>query len=208
MIKLPLKLINRFLKINNVEGVYRNDTKHFVISACTYSSNESILGTCLMNNITIFNDKEWIQEQIICVIDLLSFIPIVHETFYVEKDNQYMFSEIDLFNEDGIQIRITNSNSNSITTPLFRLFHFYEYMYETEEYNLLGWSNELISKYESYISKLLNNYILEAGLSQILWRPINDSLLNDYDSKCLIDMKDRLRCEIQKLQNNYPIEFM
>lgn len=190
MLKLPLKLINRFFNILEYRTLL--DTKP------NYDS--SLLGVCLIRSGKEY--KSTIQGLYLYIIDMYNLLPL-GRSYIGEKKELY---EFDYSGVTVGEIIVTEHDPTYLDIHI--PFDSFVYCLLPDD-NLINWSDELRSQYSEYKVDLISSYSINYNLSEacgMVYR--HKPLSNTVNKDTLCKLSTDINNSIKELENKYPIEFI
>lgn len=190
MLRLPLKLINRFFNI----------LEYRTLLDIKLNYDSSLLGVCLIRSGKEY--KSTIQGLYLYIIDMYNLLPL-GRNYIGEKKELY---EFDYSGVTVGEIIVTEHNPTYLDIHI--PFDFFVYCLLPDN-NLINWSDELKSEYNEYKVNLIHNYSIYYNLSEacgIVNR--HKPLSNIINESVLYKLCKDINNSIEELENNYPIEFI
>lgn len=198
MLRIPIRLIERFIEILNIEEMSLLDIK---------SSTD-------LNSIFLLGLIQDVQNRYyIYLIDVINLLLVIQSNEVYCSNN---ILKIDSFDSYGIVLEA--SNETFIWNYGWQDMGYYcaPYKILIERFN---WSGAQSVKYETYIGELYSDYVLRSYYYHILFhlnnKLFNEGLILDYicdNPSSNISLVHRLYLEIyhriQEQQNNYPKKFI
>jgi hypothetical protein len=194
--KLPIKLIERFIEILNIEEMSLLD----------------IRGSKNINTIFLLGlIQDGQNRYYIYLIDVVNILLVLRSEVYCSNN----ILKIDSFDSYGIVLEA--SNETFIGNYGWQDMGYYCAPYILEE--RFNWSGALLYEYETYITKLYSNYVLKSYYYHILFHLNSDLFYEELILEYICDNPSsnislihrlylELYQEIQEQQNNYPKEFI
>jgi hypothetical protein len=193
VLKLPLKLIERFFVIINP------NKRNKLLDVITLQENTKvgIFGVCLVEEgyYQIPNTNEYTGDnQVIYIIDMVTLLPIIHKSFYC-------FIKFISFSSWGGWYRgiglVHKEQKGNVTREVFtyvQLEEFLQALYLNEDYSYLILN---VEEYEDYIHKLQTYFMVYSNLKRI-------SIFNFHRSKdSLLKVEEELEKDMLRLMDNY-----
>jgi hypothetical protein len=182
VLKLPLKLINKFFNL----------LEYRTLLDIKLNYDSKLLGVCLIDSGKEY--KSMPPGLYLYIVDMYNFLPISRT--YIGKGKKLYE-----FNDNGV---IIEEEHFDIHIP----FDSFIFCLLPDDY-LINWSDELKSEYSDYKVNLIHSYSTSYNLSEacgIVNR--HKPLSNIINKNVLYKLCEDINNSIEELENNYSIEFI